>query len=1428
MNFLFPQNIYFQIRFPGIFCSANLMLRNLSFVIVKFLYVSLFLCIISFTGRGEEKSVTFDNISVEDGLSSYFVNCIMQDSRGFMWFGTKDGLNRYDGYNFVKYFYNSADSSSVSHNFINSICEDPSHKGLWIGTQMGLNFYSFQTESFTSFYHQDSNSNSLSNNIVTSLVAIKGGGVWVGTPKGLDRLIPKMDISSGTIIKRECQFIHYNKDSKETVALTYNNVSSLYSDRLGDLWIGYVNGGLDKLIYTDGRELIVKYPNYEGGEVTSITDDNSGNLWITNSGTGLVKFDRDKERFYYFNDSDVITSSQNWCNAVCKGSNGALWVGNYSSGLMEIKNPGKVFNKDSFSSSVKYFHNDPDDLNTIIDNWIRCLYMDASGVLWAGTRRNGIVKVSFLSNYFMYHCVDSSGRIIPDLREINSIIEDSKGILRVGTATGLISYDPKKQILRLLHSKRRGANIIPESVFCMCEDTFGAIWLGTFGDGLYRYDINSGDFTQFSKNRGYRLQSDRIMSLTTLKSGDILLSYEDGGVDILEKGELIKSEPHIKQYLPNLLPRHKKFLSRRKNVFEDSRGNIWITTVLDGLYKYDPREKHLKHYEHKEGDVHTLSDNHIASICEDKNGVLWIATDKGLDAFDVNKEIFTNYYTNHGLPDNTVIGVLADKSGDVWALTRKWISRLDPVSGKIRNFNYYHRVVTGLFCPQRICETQDGKFFVGTQRKGFFSFCPDSIADFPYLPPVVITDMKISGTSATIGKRTENKVLLESINQTRSIILKHFQNNLTFEFSALSYLRQDENRYACKLEGAQDDWQFLGANRRSINFFNLLPGKYILKVKASNYDGVWNENFTSVKIVVLPPWWRTLWAYSFYIIVFMGLLFAFYRYTSIWLELKNKLKFEQMEKLKIEELNKLKLRFFTNISHEFRTPLTLIVGPLKNLIARDKGDAYETKQYMLMHNNANRLLRLINQLMDFRKVENKEMKLKPEKEDIVAFTKRIVQLFEELANQKEIKLEFTSDLSSLDVCFDRDKIDKVLFNLLSNAIKYTPKSGSVSVLVESPNVEEAVKITVEDSGVGISEKHLPHIFDRFYQVNSDGMGTGIGLALVKSFVEMHQGTILAFSQDGAGTRFELTLPLVCELCSEHSITVSSIKDRGSELSMDNGVETLEPVCDDFKKDEPTSIDLSKAPRILVVEDDSVLRGFICDCLASSFGLMEAGNGREALEIAIKQQPDLIISDVMMPEMDGLELCRQIKKDPRVSHIPMILLTALDTVEDEFAGYKSGAEEYIPKPFNPQLLVLRVKNLISLRNSLKERFPHEIQMEATELTISAQDEKLLEKVMRLVEENLMNSDFTVEQMGKEIGISRVHLYRKIKVLTNQTVTEFIRTIRLKRAAQLVLEKELTVSEVAYQVGFSSPAAFGRSFKKHFGVSPSEYSTSVDPK
>ncbi len=1381
------------------------------------------------------RDTKFENISIQDGLSHNNVNCIFQDSRGFLWIGTKDGLNRYDGYNIISFYSRQKDSATLSNNFIQAICEAPDSTGIWVGTRNGLNFYHFGQEKFSRYLMKNDFSNSKkSNGNITSLVSGYKGRIWIGTDYGLKKLVLGNSKNRTLISFEDLSKAEFDEiGDKANIPLPMKKITCLFKCKDGGLWVCFASGELFRLKEKQTGMEITPFQDCKKYVIKGIVEDIYGNLWLATNKNGIVKQNKETGQFITIDKEMYSGLESNSYNSICKGNSGEIWLATKNYGLAELtyENQSFVEKSDSFIKVTPYTDL-PGTVNSMSEYTVRCVFMDRTGVLWVGTRGNGIVKITFHPNYFRnYKFLDYPYKRWL-LKEINSIVEDRNGNFWIGSKNGVSSYNRTNNKFSYYRNRKGEINRSTyRDVFSICEDQTGNMWFGTNGGGLDRYNPDKLEFTHLIVEN-CNLNSNYITSIVSLASGDLLIGTVKGRIDLIKRDELKKEVPKVIPFPLGLKRKKNSFANSRKIVYEDGLGEIWVTTSLDGVYRFNPKNKKLVHYNHDQGNLKTLPTDHITAVYEDESGVIWLGSTKGLVRFNRNSDEFDLYAMKDGFPDHSIIGIIGDNIGNLWVLTRNWISRFNLQTKRVRSFKIQHRVSDELFTHNPLWKTQEGEIFVGTQTEGYFSFFPDSIEDVSFLPQIAITDLKISGESVRINEEGELPFIPESINSIDEIEMKYYQNNLSFEFASLSYLLPESQQYACILEGAQAEWQYMDGNRRLVNFFNLAPGEYIFRVKASNCDGLWNSQGKSITINVLPPWWKTWWAYSLYIIVITCLFIALYRYTYEWIALKNRLVFEQMEKKKMRELNQVKLRFFTNISHEFRTPLTLILGPLERLLASGGSNSSIEKHYVLMHKNASRLLRLINQLMDFRKTENKQMKLHARKSNISSFISEVMQSFEDLAQEKQISFEMKSDSNSILLWFDRDKMDKIMFNLLSNAFKFTPKGGNISIDIRSSEssgtdayANGRLEIKLTDSGRGMTTEQVEKIFDRFYQGEHDQTGTGIGLSLTRSLVELHRGEIYVSSEKGKGSCFRIALPLGKEHLKDEEISLeqSDFPERQEEFTvkriLDLNADEMRSTADQL--DEQKKIVSNEAPLILIVEDNDSLRTFIRENLEQEYRIMEAENGKEAYAKVMETEPDLIISDVMMPEMNGLELCRAIKTDSRISHVPIILLTALDTVKDQLTGYKMGADDYISKPFNPSLLDVRVKNLIQIRMGLKKRFQIEISLEPRDITIASPDEKLLVKAMKVIEENLSDPDFTVEKLSEEIGMSRVHLYRKIKALTDQTATEFIRTIRLKQAAKLLLQKKLTVSEICFLVGFKNPVSFGRSFKTHFGETPTDY-------
>jgi signal transduction histidine kinase/DNA-binding response OmpR family regulator len=801
---------------------------------------------------------------------------------------------------------------------------------------------------------------------------------------------------------------------------------------------------------------------------------------------------------------------------------------------------------------------------------------------------------------------------------------------------------------------------------------------------------------------------------------------------------------------------------------------------------------------------------------------------------------FLKYDKSGGAPDNSVYGLASDGQGNIWISTLNGLGRFNPDLEQFRNYYISDGLQSSSFIWDASFKGHDGRLYFGGIN-GLNAFYPEEIVDHVELPKIFISKLIINNEELRIGYEFNGKVLLNrDIRYTEEITLTRRESVFSLEFTAMDNINPMEVLYRYKLEGFDEDCIQSSAEERSVRYTNLNAGTYFFRVKASNSDGIWNEDPAILKIIILGPWWKTWWAIIIYSIIFALLLITFRKFILVRAKLIHEARMEHLEREKTEEMYQMKLRFFTSISHEFRTPLTLILGPLQNIIGSLENDTRFTRQIQTIKRNSERLFRLIDQVIEFRKIESNKINLYASEGDIVLFVRELVDSFEEIACQRSITLEFHSEMENSKLWFDENKVDKIIYNLLSNAFKFTPDKGRIRVVlspassIPSEGTTESkdpslphrfIAINIEDSGIGIADNDLEHIFDRYYRVeNQDSFvqtGSGIGLSLAKELTDLHRGQIKVTSRLGKGTSFTLYLPIGNDHLSEEEMVTRAEEKTGKDISLKQFALTDEHEYIDRYEPVQPQLDRGERPLLMIVDDDPELRSFIKNNFNTDYIVIEAENGQEGFEMALKNNPDIIIIDIMMPVMDGIELTRKIKTDIKTSHIPIILLTAKADVESRIEGLDTGANAYIAKPFTTKLIEVQIHNILKNRDSLRKKFSKELVLQPSEIAITSLDEEFLQKAIYTVEEHMSDTEFSVETFIKEMGMSRSRMHRKIKALTAHSTSEFIRTIRLKRAASLLEKSKLPIEETAYAVGFNSTAYFTKCFKIQFGKTPSEY-------
>ncbi|MCG3155551.1 MAG: Sensor histidine kinase RcsC [bacterium] len=1355
----------------------------------------------------------FEPLTIDDGLSQNLVYSILQDRKGFMWFGTKDGLNRYDGYRFTVFRHDPYDSISISGNEVRVLFEDRAGT-LWIGAT-GLNRFDPGTETFSRYLHGAAAPNSLSHNDVRALAEDHTGALWIGTTDGLNRLAPE----------RAGSFTRYFHDPDNQQSLSHNQITALLVDRRGTLWIGTPQG-LNALP-SGSTSVFIRY-HLNDDFVNYLYEDRQGLLWA-GTASGLFRLDPRGDGAQTFQHYSLLSAPHllRWeksITAIQERPDGKFWVGTYT-GLV-------VFDPQTGTSySIRH---DPRDPHSLSFDVILSVCQDRGGVVWFGTSGRGLNKLNLYAKPF--HHYGGKGQRFSELSgfSVKAILEDQSGALWI------VANDRVYQLDRAANQWQR-FQAVALPVGSIIEEPQGVLWFHS-GSGFFRFDP-----------RGKRM--------SFVQSG---LGNEDNFTVITVDG-VRNSVARVTGLLARARSLNLKGIFVHR-IYRDAGGVFWLASDA-GLVRLNPADSSARHYRNDPRNPSSLSYDVVYSILpdpRDPDRFLWLGTaGGGLNRLEIATEKFTHYTEKDGLPNNVVYGILPDRHGRLWMSTNRGLSVFDPQTKTFRNFDVRDGLQSNEFNRNAYFLSRKGEMFFGGIN-GLNAFYPDSIRDNPNAPSLVITDFQLAYQSVSF--RDPDSPLQQPISETGELRLAYDQNTIAFEFAAMDFTEPTKNQYAYKLENFNPQWVPAGTNRRA-TYTNLAPGRYVFRVKGANSDGAWNETGASLRIKIAPPFWKTWWAYACYVIFALAALIGLVKgrvrhFEKRTRELETAVQERTAEVVahekqlavqaeKLQELDRIKSSFFANISHEFRTPLTLILGPVQRLLneAAEVGAKHELRR---IQKNAQRLLSLVNQLLDLSKLETGKMTVQVSRGNIVPLLRSIAMTFASLAEQKHLTLRFHSDADEIVLYFDRDKIEKIFYNLLSNAFKFTPAGGSVIVecglsiadfglrnaeqpIRESsaiPNPQSAI-ISVSDTGIGIPADRLPHIFDRFYQADHsstrDYEGTGIGLSLVQELVALHHGSVEVVSVEGKGSAFTVRLPMGRAAYREDEILEPAMPLRAtgdtfaSEAMADVETPFSEPAAAPAQSEGPV---VAMETIVLVVEDHAEVRAYIREYLEASYKVMEAADGAEGLEKAREVIPDLIVGDVMMPKMDGYEMCRALKTDEKTSHIPVILLTARAALEDKVAGLKTGADDYLTKPFEAAELLARVENLIASRRKLRERWKRAVVLKPGEIATTPLDQAFLEKALAVAEKNLEDEEFSIEEFAEQVGMSRSQLHRKLHALTNQSASLFLRSVRLQRAAELLCRHAGTVAEIAYQVGFSSQAYFTRCFHEHFGCSPKEYAQKTD--
>lgn len=1345
----------------------------------------------------------FSHLDITNGLSINQVSSVFKDSNGFMWFGTISGLNRYDGYKFKVFKHAANDPNSIADNSIAGIFEGPEKK-LWIKTHSGFSTYNSTTEKFSNNVANELAKYKVLTDQLSSIKKDKRGNFWFLTNnEGLYCYDPKNNSTS-----------FFNSAGNNSIAILHSDaVTDVVEDNHNFMWLIYTDGKIDKLdprsntIVSSSNKLVVA--NHNKPELYSATVDNSNNLWLfaANSPLGVYRYHTSTDALDHFStEAGDIRLNYNVINNIILGNDNKIWIGTDHGGINLV---------DPVTGSIQYLLNREDDPKSLQGNSV-VLYKDNTGIIWAGTFKQGIsyYHKSIIQFPLIRHYVSDS-KSLP-YEDVDCFADDINGNLWIGTnGGGLLNYNlATKKYVQFKHDPNDPNSLANNIIISLCIDHEHKLWIGTYFGGLDCFDGKRFIHYRHNDNIPSSISDDRVYSIMEDSSLKLWVGTFAGSTNIFDRASNSFLHPNY-QMLSNYTA----------VIYEDRQKNIWIGRDRGVDFLRNGKDL-AKHYVNQPNNPNSLIGNDVNSIIQDSKGIIWIGTKDGLSILNVQTGKFYNLSETNGLPGNDVLKVLEDNNGKIWISTTNGLASIKPVKAggsykfQINKFDEFDGLQGREFNAYSAFKTRNGQLIFGGAH-GFNLFNPQSINIIKSKPQLVFTDFQLFNKSVAVGDTIKGNVILKSsITDTKNLTLSHTENDFSIEFAACEYFNPDKIVYQYMLEGFDKQWLSAPNNTRKATYTNLDAGDYTFKVKAGNINYPENSSIITLNIKVLPPFWKSPLAYVLYFVSMVCLLF-YIRHKGI-LKLKNEFRIKQEkleEERKIEnereearrmhQLDLMKIKFFTNVSHEFRTPLSLILSPIDDLIkTTDKPD--QQNHLVMIKRNGKRLLNLVNQLLDFRKMEYNELKLCLKKGDIIQFIKEVSSSFTDVAHQKQVQFLFESEVSSFITNFDHDKIERILFNLLSNSFKFTPSGGYISVMLDlsAPDTfsrdQKMLEIKVIDTGIGIPVENQEKIFERFFQDNMPesllNQGSGIGLSITKEFIKMHGGTIKIESEPDYGTCFIIELP-VGDLNEGHAVAAPE-QEETSYPTLQNTDNANGSV---------------KKTTVLLIEDNDDLRFYLKDNLKHSFHIIEAVNGKDGWQKALALHPKLIVSDISMPEMNGLDLCKKIKGDSRTAQIPIILLTALTGQDDQLAGLDSGASDYIVKPFNFEILLSKIHSLLRLQKTYQKQ----VNVEAMDIVVVSEDEKFLKNAFASIEKNITNPNFSVEELSRNLNLSRVSLYKKLLTLTGKTPVDCIRTIRLKRAVQLLEKSKLSIANVAYEVGFNNAAYFAKVFKEEFGMLPSEY-------
>jgi len=1449
----------------------------------------LFVCLIVLSGiinhascESAQSNIRFQYLTTNDGLAQNTVDCIFQDSKGFMWFGTWNGLCRYDGYTF-KTYQKINQQKELPDNFVRSLTEDRLGN-LWIGTAQGVIIFNPNKEEF---FLPEKIETVITNSGTNVIICDTSGKIWIGTEKG--KLFCVIIANSGQGIPE------YNIVPINTDVLIGHSINDIHGQKSGKVLVGTANGlfevesnQLQHFRIPSSETIIPENVNirciYEAQNNDLYIGTDGGLFWIHNQTTVLLT--------NAINDPGSLSHAT--VTAINEENNGTILIGTL--GGLDFFNP--------LTGKFEHIQGRNEENSRLNNEFVNSLFVDSGGDVWVGTDKGGVNKFSIYQKpfYSMRNHVDESNSLSHNT--INSILSEGS-VLWVGTAGGGLNKVDQQtnRITRFASSTRNTNGLGNNYISAIAKDQKNQLWLGTWGGGLSKLISE--------KNNSFQTYTNQPNNQNSIVSSFVSSIYSDergflvvgtlGGLDLFNP--VNQNFFHYNELLGKgfeapeigcLLKDKKDFywIGSRKGLFR-------IPARIVNLSGEKPGSSDFSFFTHNSADSLSIAGDYVISLLEDRKGNVWIGTyGNGICKAEVSaggKVTFKTFTQANGLCNNVIYTMENDQDGNIWISTDKGLSKFNPEKSTFENFYTKDGLLSDQFYWSASESDRNGKLYFGGVN-GLNYFNPNEIVSYPRKPRIVFTDFRVFNKTVSIGEKIHGRVILEnSISNTNSLGLSYRDNVFSIEFSSLDYFLPDKVTYAYKMEGVDQNWVIVPASRRFAGYTNLAGGEYRFLVKAANSDGVWSNDVSVLKVTIHPPFWQTGWFRVVFLIVLIASILGYIRYRTyilqeqkrklekqvyertlqieaqkqklqeqseilqqsnheladhqvliegqkVELERQNQLIAEQRDEVielnkKVSLINQLRLRFFTNISHEFRTPLTLILDPLESLMKNFEGDKDTVQTLKLINRNAQRLLQLINQLMNFRRIENGKIELRVVKGDLKAFMNSIYESFLDLSVHLQISYKFNFEEIEQDCWFDSEKLENIFYNLLSNAFKFTPEKGRISFSVsfhEGSEESSAIsvpyfKVEVRDNGKGILSEELPYIFDRFYQAESSienrQKGSGIGLALTQELVQAMHGKIAVESEYGKGSTFVVLLPYRLEEFAQNELDpTGSVQSVNIQPKIDLIAEEI--LRTEYSESYEYPMGDKSKPLVLIVEDNYDLRNFLLHSMKSEYRVFGAENGKEGFELAKKYTPDLIVSDIMMPVMDGLELCSRLKKEIHTSHIPVILLTAKAMIEHWIEGLEIGADDYIPKPFNLKVLQLKITNLIESRKKLRQLFSHSESVSTEELTTNQLDQQFIERAYAIVEKNIQEPELSVDHFAREMMVSKSLLFKKIKAITGHSIVDFVNMFKLRKAAsRLATNPQLNISEIAFEVGFNDPKYFSRIFRKVFGVTPSEYARTL---